>query len=71
VLVSFAALALLLLDVVSSDKKRLMAASVILIVLTYLGLAQREVNNDVSGLFYRKMAVLGQKIGQAGPITMR
>jgi hypothetical protein len=67
VLVSFAALALLLIDVVSNDKRRVAVAAAILCVMSYIGLGQRDLRNDTSGLFYRKMAVLGQKIGQDRP----
>ncbi|WP_434108774.1 hypothetical protein [Paraburkholderia caffeinilytica] len=67
VVISFAVLALLVLDVVSTRRARLLASVAPLALLTFIALYQSQAFEDNSYLFKWKLAVLGQKIGLDHP----
>lgn len=63
VTISFAVLALLVLDIAATLRTRLLASVCFLALLTYVASYQFTVTNDNSYLYNWKLAVLGQKIG--------
>ena len=67
VVISFAVLALLVLDVVTTRRTRLLASVAPLALLTFTALYQSQAFEDNAYLYKWKLAVLGQKIGLDHP----